>query len=90
MPRSIARKMNLARWNKSFFFKVFSYVRSTWVTFHEDDSRVRDQHAARNLSVLRKIGINLVGPDRSAKASVRAKRKKAAWDDDYMRQLLAG
>jgi hypothetical protein len=26
---------------------------------------------------------------RSAKASVRAKRKKAAWDDDYMLQLLA-
>src|SRR5215217_8792869 len=60
------------------------------VTFREDDSRVRDQHAARNLSVLRKIAINLVGRDRSAKASVRAKRKKAAWDDDYMRHLLAG
>jgi len=60
------------------------------VTFCEDDSRVRDQHAARNLSVLRKIAINLVGRDRSAKASVRAKRKKAAWDDGYMRQLLAG
>jgi predicted transposase YbfD/YdcC len=27
MPRSIARKMNLARWNKPFFFEVFSYVR---------------------------------------------------------------
>ncbi len=60
------------------------------VTFREDDSRVRDQRAARNLAVLRKIAINLVGRDCSTKASVRAKRKKAAWDNDYMLQLLTG
>jgi predicted transposase YbfD/YdcC len=60
------------------------------VTFREDDSRVRDRRAARNLAVLRRIAVNLVGRDRSAKTSVRAKRKKAAWDDDYMLQLLAG
>jgi predicted transposase YbfD/YdcC len=56
------------------------------VTFREDDSRVRDQRAARNFAVLRKIALNLVGRDRSAKASVRAKRKKAAWNDRYMLQ----
>jgi predicted transposase YbfD/YdcC len=60
------------------------------VTFREDDSRVRDRRAARNLAVLRRIAVNLVGRDRSAKASVRARRKKAAWNDDYMLQLLAG
>src|SRR3954467_8458726 len=48
------------------------------VTFREDDSRVRDHHAARNFAVLRKIALNLVSRDRSAKVSVRAKRKKAA------------
>ena len=60
------------------------------VTFREDDSRVRDHHAARNLAILRKVAINLVRRDRSAKASIRARRKKAAWDDNDMRQLLAG
>ena len=60
------------------------------VTFREDDSRVRDRRATRNLTVLRRIAINLVGRDRSAKASVRAKRKTAAWNDDYMLQLLTG
>ena len=60
------------------------------VTFREDDSRVRDQRAARNLAVLRRMAINLVGRDGSTKASVRARRKKAAWNDDYMLQLLAG
>jgi predicted transposase YbfD/YdcC len=59
------------------------------VTFREDDSRVRDHHAARNFALLRKIALNLVSRDRSAKVSVRAKRKKAAWNDCYMLQLLA-
>ena len=31
-------------------------------TFREDDSRVRDRTAARNLAILRKIAINLMGP----------------------------
>src|ERR687889_1320932 len=31
------------------------------VTFREDDSRVRDRRAARNLALLRKIALNLVG-----------------------------
>ena len=60
------------------------------VTFREDDSRVRDQRAARNLAVLRRMAINLVGRDGSTKASVRARRKRAAWDNDDMLQLLAG
>ena len=37
---------------------------------------VRDQRAARNLALLRKIAINLVERDRSTKARVRARRKK--------------
>ncbi len=60
------------------------------VTFREDDSRVRDRTAARNLALLRKIALNIVGRDRTSKASVRAKRKRAAWNDAYMLKLLAG
>jgi len=58
------------------------------VTFREDDSRVRDRTAARSLALLRKIALNLVGRDQTTKASVRAKSKKAAWNDAYMLQLL--
>ncbi|QBQ56410.1 ISAs1 family transposase [Nitrosococcus wardiae] len=58
------------------------------VTFREDDSRVRDPTAVRHFALLRKIAINLLGRDRSTKTSLRGKRKKAAWDDDYMLQLL--
>jgi hypothetical protein len=40
------------------------------VTFREDDSRVRDRTAARNLALLRKIALNLVAKDRGSRASL--------------------
>jgi predicted transposase YbfD/YdcC len=60
------------------------------VTFREDDSRLRDPTAARNFALLRKMALNLVSRDRSTTTSLRAKRKKAAWDDHYMQHLLWG
>ncbi len=60
------------------------------VTFREDDSRVRDRTAVRNLALLRKIALNIVGRDQTTKASVRARRMKAAWNDSYMLKLLIG
>ena len=58
------------------------------VTFREDDSRVRDRTAARNLALLRKIALNLVAADRSSQTSLRGRRKKAAWNDDYMLRII--
>jgi predicted transposase YbfD/YdcC len=58
------------------------------VNFREDDSRLRDPTAVRNVALLRKMALNLVSRDRSTKTSLRAKRKRAAWDDDYMEQIL--
>jgi hypothetical protein len=66
--------------------RILNHAGST----HEDDSRVRDRTAARNLALLRKIALNIVGRDKTTKASVRARRKKAAWNDAYMLKLLAG
>ena len=60
------------------------------VTFREDDSRVRDRIAARNLAILRKIALNPMSRDRTARVSMRARRKQAAWNNDYMLSLLAG
>src|SRR5215213_5030137 len=58
------------------------------VTFREDDSRVRDRTAARNFALLRKIALNLVARDRSTQTSLRGRRKKAAWDDSSMLQVI--
>ena len=60
------------------------------VTFREDDSRVRDRTAARNLALLRKIALNLVASDRGGRASRRGRRKMAAWNDDYMLRIITG
>ena len=49
------------------------------VTFREDDSRVRGRTAARNL----------VAGGRSGQTSLRGRRKKAAWNDDYMLRIIA-
>jgi predicted transposase YbfD/YdcC len=57
------------------------------VTFQEDTSRVRDQHARLNLALLRKIAINLIHQSTTT-GSVRGRRKQAAWDNDFMAQLL--
>ena len=60
------------------------------VTFREDASRVRERNAVRNLALLRKIALNLVRADGSLKASLKGKRKSAAWDDHFMATLMAG
>jgi predicted transposase YbfD/YdcC len=60
------------------------------VTFREDDSRVRDRTAARNFALLRKIALNLVAKDHDSRVSLRGRRKKAAWDDGYMLQIITG
>jgi len=59
------------------------------VTFREDDSRVRDRTAARNFALVRKIALNLVAWDKSSQVSLRGRRKKAAWNNGYMLQIIA-
>ena len=50
------------------------------VVFHEDDSRIRKGHAPENMSVMRKIALNLLDKE-SSKGSQKAKRLKAGWDN---------
>src|SRR5215210_8138158 len=60
------------------------------VTFREDDSRERDRTAARNLALLRTIALNLVAKDRRSRTSLRGRRKKAAWNNDYILRIITG
>ena len=68
----------------------FSYWGSMRCPSREDDSRVRDRTAARNLAILRKIAVNLISRGRTAWISMRVRRKQAAWNDEYMMSLLVG
>jgi predicted transposase YbfD/YdcC len=58
------------------------------VVFAEDDCRVRERRAARNLACLRRIALHLARADQARDASLRRKRKQAAWDDAYMARLI--
>jgi predicted transposase YbfD/YdcC len=60
------------------------------VAFREDDSRVRRDNGAENLAVIRHVALNLLRQDRSTKLGVKNKRKKAAYDNDYLPSLLFG
>ena len=60
------------------------------VGFGEDASRVRERNAARNLALLRRIALNLARADTTLRASLKAKRKHAGWDDAFMATLIAG
>jgi hypothetical protein len=46
--------------------------------------------APHNLAIQRKIAINLMGHSRATQISMCARRKQAAWNDEYMLSLLAG
>ena len=74
------------------------YVRGHWgienqqhwhldVTFAEDASQCRCDHAPRNLSTMRKLVLTLL-QRAPLVMSLKRKRKKAARDDKFLRQLL--
>ena len=60
------------------------------VNFGEDGSQVRKDNAPQNLSLLKKIVLNLIRSDTTdkVKTSLRQKRKRAAWDDDIRMRML--
>lgn len=81
--------------------EVAEAVRSHWgienqlhwvldVTMKEDASTVRKDNAPENLSLLKKIVLNLLRIDMTdtVKSSLRLKRKRAAWDDELRMRFL--
>jgi predicted transposase YbfD/YdcC len=59
------------------------------VTFREDESRVRKGNGPENFAVLRHIAINMIKRETSLKKrSIKAKRLRAGWDNDYLLKVL--
>ncbi len=80
--------------------QIAEAVRSHWaienslhwvldVSFAEDQCRIRTENAPQNFAVLRQIALNLLTQEKSAKVGVKAKRKKAGWDNAYLCKVLA-
>jgi predicted transposase YbfD/YdcC len=60
------------------------------VTFSEDQCRVRKGNADANLSILRRTALSLLKNNTSQKVGVKNKRLVAAWNEDYLREILFG
>jgi predicted transposase YbfD/YdcC len=58
------------------------------VVINEDQQRNRSDNGPNNLAVLRHMALNVMQRDTS-KGSLRGKRKRASWDENYLRTLLA-
>ena len=58
------------------------------VVFYEDAARNRKDHGPQNLSILRKLALNIIR-QHPEKASIRRKIKKAAWDDLFLISMIA-
>jgi predicted transposase YbfD/YdcC len=58
------------------------------MVFREDEQRKRDKRAAENFAIVRKIALNLLRKDTATKAGLVSKRLKAAWNKDYLINLL--
>ena len=58
------------------------------VTFQEDQSRLREGHAAHNFSLLRRTALSLLKNNHTQKLGVKNKRLIAACDDNYLQQVL--
>lgn len=60
------------------------------VSFREDESRVRKDHAPANFGLLRRIALALLKRCDKVKGGVQTKRLQAGWDDKALEAILEG
>jgi len=76
------------------------YVRGHWgienglhwvldVSFDEDQSRMRTDHSAENMALLRRLALSLL-KQHGGKGSIRGKRKQSGWNDQVLVEILSG
>jgi predicted transposase YbfD/YdcC len=60
------------------------------IAFREGESRLRMGNGQENMAALRRWALNLIRQETSVKKSIKTKRLKAGWDNDYLLKVLFG
>jgi predicted transposase YbfD/YdcC len=60
------------------------------VSFREDDCRIRQEKGAHNCAVWRHIALHLLQRESGHKRGIKARRKRAGWDRQYLIKVLVG
>lgn len=60
------------------------------VSFREDESRIRRDHAPENFGVFRHVAINALRNEKTCEKGIKAKRFKATLQSDYAQKVLNG
>ena len=79
--------------------KLLKAVRSHWaiennlhwvldMTFREDESRIRKKNAPENMAIIRHIVLNMLKKAETKNISIRRRRKKAGWSNEYLENVL--
>lgn len=58
------------------------------VAFNEDQCRIRSGYAAQNFATIRRLALNALKANKTKKGGIKSKRLQAAWDNDYLREIL--
>ena len=59
------------------------------VALNEDNCRIRKDNAPENFALMRRLGVNLLGREKSNKRGVKNKQFIAAMDNEYLAKVLA-
>lgn len=79
--------------------KIANVIRKHWgienkvhwildVAFREDEQNADAGNIAENLSLIRRISLNLLKQEKSAKCGMEIKRQMAGWDNEYLLKVI--
>ena len=58
------------------------------MTFREDDSRIRKDNTPENMAVVRHMALNMLQKENSKTRSIRKKRLRAGFDNDFLQSVI--
>jgi len=85
LPAKVKKLANLIRQHWSIESQLHWVLD---VTFTEDASRIRKQHAPQTSAMLRRLAVSILSQDTSIKDNIRGKRYRACLSTEVLEQLL--